>query len=296
MKLRFGRTSSTSSSNDIAGKSKGISANKLNMSVEEAEKVYSNNDIMKVLLQNQANLSSITTDIATIKGDITGMKRDHTELNDKVNALTDRVRTLETETERLKTVETNVNLTMEAHCNSQITAVKTLYNSMAYNVIVRNLSEVLEGNEKWETTSKSIERAYYVLENIFNIERANDITLATAHRLPSTKAGPKPLIFKLAKLHDKKILWDHIKNIKKFNATMTEGHKVYVQMVQLPAKLAQDRASLQEDYDIAVANGSSPKWRYLKKSGQYCYVIDNMYYKPKVNYFIHKYVSEKKAV
>ena len=65
-------------------------------------------------------------------------------------------------------------------------------------------------------------------------------------------------------------------------------------MIQLPAKLANDRNSLQDDYDKARNNGDGPKWRYLKKSGQYCYTIGNTYFKPKVDYFLHEYVRKTK--
>ena len=130
------------------------------------------------------------------------------------------------------------------------------------------------------------------MEDVFGIEDARDnIQLSTAHRLRTTTTGAcRPLIFKLLYLSDKSILWDNISNIKVYNQRRNDGQKVHVQMVQLPAKLAHDKQSLLPDYMKARDEGKTPKWRFLKNSGEYCYVIDKVYFKPKVDYFIHDFV------
>ena len=262
------------------------------MSVDN-NKVYTNNDIMDMLMRNQEKLNTITDDISHIKNDISSMKRNHDALSNKVTSIESDVSVLQRDANRLRDVEANMNLTMNAYCRSQISAVKSMYNSMQYNVIVRNLQETIIGDDRYETHENSVERAYYVLENVFGMADARNIVLATAHRLPSTKAGPKPLIFKLAKLADKQKLWDNIRNVKAYNTTVAVGGKVSVQMIQLPQKLAHDKNSLQNDFDEAYNKGLKPKWRYLRKSGQYCYTIGNTYYKPNTNYFLHNYENKK---
>ena len=42
----------------------------------------------------------------------------------------------------------------------------------------------------------------------------------------------------------------------------------------------------------AREEGKRPKWRYLKKTGVYCYIVNNVYYKPKVDYFLNDFVNE----
>ena len=185
---------------------------------------------------------------------------------------------------------------MDAHRRSQIAHTKSQYKSMAYNAIAHGVTEVLNGGETWETCSNSTDCAYSILENVFSISNARDtIPIVIAHRLPSTKPGHKPLIFKLASMEHKDILWNHIKNVKKYNESVAPNRKVSIQMVQLPEKLAHDKQSLQADFDVARTDNLSPKWRYLKNSGVYCYIIGSDYFKPKLDYYIHKYVADKKV-
>ena len=63
-------------------------------------------------------------------------------------------------------------------------------------------------------------------------------------------------------------------------------------MDQLPAKLAHDKQSLLSAFKAERLAGNKPKWRFLKKSGVYCYELDGVYYKPKIDHFLH--VFEKK--
>ena len=291
MKLRFGRSSSSSSSISNT-ENKSTTKGKCTMTATgEGELQLS--DLMKVLLSNQDNIKHITKDISSIKDDISTMKRNHVKLNTKVDGIDARVMNLEAEVQRMKSVETDCKVIMEAHCRSQITAVKAQYNSMAYNVIAYNVEESLAHGETWEKTLDSVDRAYYVLEKVFKIDNARDIPLVTAHRLPSSKTGPRPLIFKFLRLSDKSLLWDNIKNVKKYNDAAANGKNIFVQMIQLPEKLAHDKASLLADFNTAREENQKPKWRFLRKSGIYCYEIGNKQFKPKVNYFLHKFVSDK---
>ena len=296
MNLRFGRKASVSSTKQVAAEPN--TQNSI-MSVDNtsgmiAGKTYSNNDIMAAILKNQGVLATITNDVAKIQEDIGTLKTKNLELSNQVNDVDGRLDNLQSEVTGEDGIKEKLNLTMAALRKSQISAVKSDYNNMQYNIIVRNMREVITGGESQETQSNSIECAYIVLETVFRISNArNTIVLSTAHRLPSIK-GRRPLIFKLARLSDKKTLWDNITNVKTFNHTKADSEKIYVQMIQLPAKLANDRNSLQDDYDKARNNGDGPKWRYLKKSGQYCYTIGNTYFKPKVDYFLHEYVRKTK--
>ena len=286
--------SSSSSSTNIAKKS--ITSD-LNMAGggDSSETQCSNNDLMEVLRSNQRQIATLTEDVATIKLDIKDIKEKHAVLDTKVSGIDDRVIRLEGEVERLSTLATTSTLTVQAFCRSQISAVKSQYKSMAFNVIAYNAEENLDEGETWEKSTVSIERSYEILETVFGITNARtDIHIVTAHRLPSSKPGRKPRIFKLACMSDKEVLWANIKHVKTYNDSVGANSKVHIQMIQLPSKLAHDKASLQADFDTAHQNNMGPKWRYLKNSGVYCFVIGSTFHKPKVDYFIHKYTFEKK--
>ena len=254
------------------------------------EKQYTNNDLMAILLGNQQTLATITTDVAKIQTDLSSVKLRQNELISQVDDVDARLESVERDVnEGDDCIKNRLDITMKALRRTQISCINSEYQSMLYNVIVYNM-KVTGTREK---QADSINNAYYVLENCFNLPNARStIPLSTAHRLPSTK-GRQPLIFKLSKLSDKQILWDNIKQVKVFNNSRPDEEKLSIQMVQLPRKLAHDKSSLQNGYDKAREDELSPKWRFLKKSGQYCYVVNNVYYKPTVDYFLHEFVSKK---
>ena len=284
MKLRSGSVSRVYQDTATSKSSSKLDYQPSTMTLED--KQVTNNELMAVLMSNKDELS-------TIRNDIKKINRDHDVLKADVKVLRDDMDTLKAEVNRLKVVETDFNRTKDAYLRSQITAVKSIYNSMQYNVIVHKLDEQLDDGDDNETTANSIERATYVIRDIFRINTSINIDISTAHRLPSTKAGAKPLIFKLAKLSDKQLLWKNIANVKLYNNSVPATKKVSIQMIQLPPKLANDKSSLQADFDKERSDGNTPKWRYLKSSGIYCYEVKGTYYKPKVDHFLHKYVGKK---
>ena len=51
-------------------------------------------------------------------------------------------------------------------------------------------------------------------------------------------------------------------------------------MTHLPSKLMKDKDDLKDIYDQAKAEGKSPKWRYIKSTGDYCLKIGNKLIRP----------------
>ena len=261
-------------------------------------KMISNDDLMEVLLSNKADLSTLKANMESMQYEIQELKNEQKDIVKTVENLTERA------DENHKAIFTGDNCikselekTKNALLRTQISVVNSQFNSMQYNVLVYNVPEKLTavgGGKKRETQADSIEKAFFVLEEVFGIEDAREtISLSTAHRLPTTSAGAcRPLIFKLSYLSDKSILWDAITNVKDYNQHRDDNQKIRVQMVQLPPKLARDKQSLLTDYMKAREEGKRPKWRYLKKTGVYCYIVNNVYYKPKVDYFLNDFVNE----
>ena len=85
-------------------------------------------------------------------------------------------------------------------------------------------------------------------------------------------------------IKDKDILWQNIRNVGRYN-DLNIDDKVYVDMTQLPEKLAKDKESLLNDYLKAKKDEKSPKWKYDRSRGQYCYVIGGKFFRPKQDFF-----------
>ena len=265
-------------------------------SIVMGDETCTNADLMRVLLSNKDDLATLKNEMKAMQFDIANIKTEQAELSTQVQEIGTRLSDCEREVlTDPDSIKSKLKLTQEALRRTQISALKTEYNSMQYNIIVYNMHEKITQQQKREDQSDSIDRAYFVLEEVLGIENARTtIKLSTAHRLPTTVLGARrPLIFKLANLSDKEILWSNIKNVKVYNNDVIDSEKIHVQMVQLPAKLAHDKQSLLTDFMKARDAKKGPKWRFLKKSGTYCYQIDETYYKPTVDYFLHVFESNK---
>ena len=289
MELRSGSVSSIDNI-VISGRRKKQSTN---MSTIQ----YSINDVMEQVLKNGRVIDGIEADISALKMDVSKVKKEHAEMSTTVNNVVTRLDKVELDVNTGDDCLRNkVQLTMDALRRTQIATVDSQYHSMQYNVIAYNVKLRLADGKTRESNDKSVDCAYHVLENCFGIHDARTtIPLSIAHRLPSTSITSRPpLIFKLLYLSDKQRLWANIKQVKDYNKDRLANDKISIQMIQLPSKLAHDKQSLKDDFDAARNAGDKPKWRYIRNSGQYCYTINEVYYKPKVDYFLHKFVSKAK--
>ena len=151
---------------------------------------------------------------------------------------------------------------------TQISQVANTFNSMRFNIIVRN-----------QPQDESVKHVRNILKNVLKIPRADSIGLADAHRLNASK-GRRPLIFKLQTLVDKKKIWDHIANIKIYNTQQTDEEKLKIDMIHLPEKLSRDKSDLWANYWEAKNQGLRPKWWFDVNAGQYCYKINKDVYRP----------------
>ena len=256
---------------------------------------YSNNDLMEAILKNGQVIAGMKEDINALQADVNKIKQDHGDISRQVHDVDARVNSLELEVNKDDGLKSKLNVTMAALRSTQISAINAEYHSMQYNVIAHNKEIRLTNGGTRETQSSSVDCAYEIIENCFGITDARDtIPLSIAHRLPSKKERRPPLIFKLLHLSDKQRLWSNISKVNDYNKSKRPDEKINIQMIQLPAKLARDKQSLQDDFEAARIAGSKPKWRFAKSSGQYCYVINDAYYKPHVDYFLNKYISRSK--
>ena len=230
-----------------------------------------NADIMTLLRSMNSKLKKLDT----IEADITGLKKDIASVNSEISDIDDRVKTLE------DNENSAIHRYNEALKRHQISALNNEYNSKEYNVIIYNRP----GVGKKETPVASLAIVYDILRNVLQIDDPDFINIANAHRLPGKNEKRLPLIFKLTTMFDKKKIWNNIKNLNAFNSGKDDKDKIFIQMNHLLKKLMDDRKSLLEDYKEAKVTGKRPKWRFIKSTGEYCYIIGKDIYRPKVNNF-----------
>lgn len=211
----------------------------------------------------------------TVVKDIKELKDDFASLRYELSQMGDRVGTLEL------TEKKNVKKTDSALKKHQIQSLVNEYNSKEYNIIIYNIP----GIGKTEKRLTSYKKVVDTLQNVLQLQDADSINIRNCHRLPGTHGKRLPLIFKVSTMFEKDKIWDHIQNIKTYNDTREDDDKVFIDMVHLPKKLKADKLSLYDDYKTARDDGKRPKWRFDKKSGEYCYVIDKTYFRPKINNF-----------
>ena len=94
---------------------------------------------------------------------------------------------------------------------------------------------------------------------------------------------PLPLIFKLGSLIDKKVIYDHLKNLKVYNASREGGKKIFVIMEHLPEKMQKNRDSLLPIFKEAKKTIPFLKrqWFADRDSGEFCLKIGDIVHRPK---------------
>ena len=196
------------------------------------------------------------------------MRYELSQTNDRVGAL---------EVSEKKNLEKTDNA-LKKH---QIQSLVNEYNSKEYNIILYNIPGIGKTEKRLTSKKKVVE----TLQNALLLNEADSINIRNCHRLPGTHGKRLPLIFKVSTMFEKDLIWDHIANLKTYNNTRQDDDKIFVDMNHLPKKLKADKLSLLTDYKTARNDDKNPKWRFDKKTGEYCYVIDNKYYRPKTNNF-----------
>ena len=297
-KLRSGRSVSTSAMGTNGNTLPVMSQPPATPNKVIVEKELTLKDVMEQLLENKSALATISTsvekmeglidraftEIRTVKDDLESVKKDISSINSNYKELSGRVSQIDQlvaeKDVAIATVTSQSDQNARAIEKLQISNVNTIYKSMQSNVILQNVEELED-----ETNDECLNMVNNVINDVFQVDHTR-ISISVAHRMGSANVnGRRPIIFKLAKLSDKGVLWDNINNVSVYN-TANRSRKVFVEMTQLPKKLANDKASLIDDFNAAKTAGLKPKWRYDKVNGQFCYVIGEKFYRPKVNFFL----------
>ena len=210
--------------------------------------------MMEGLQKGQKKMCKKLKKLDSIEKELRTLREEH-------DAVVVRVSTVEAELNALKAKVGEITQVKEEYKKAvkktQISQVANTFNSMRFNIIVRNQPQ--DETNAWETKDESVKHVRNILKNVLKIPRADSIGIADAHRLNASK-GRRPLIFKLQTLVDKKKIWDHIANIKIYNTQQTDEEKLKIDMIHLPEKLSRDKSDLWANYWEAKNQGLSPKW------------------------------------
>ena len=236
---------------------------------------------IKKQLKKLDKLKSIETKIDIVDRKTLNMK--FTRLETKVDGVDDRLKVTE---ENVQCISQSQKHFQTAGRKCEIAQIINEHNGRQYNNTLGNLKQ----QGQYEDKAVSLQKDQGVLSNVLKIPNADQIIIADTHRLPSSNdSGRKPLIFKLAKMTDKTKIWDHLEELKAWNENCNADKKVYVDMINLQAKLAKDRKELLEDYKLAQQHGRKSKWRFIKNVEknicEYGYKIGDTFYGPKNNNF-----------
>ena len=243
----------------------------------------------KLILEKLEKLDVISAKIDAVDLKVTNLDVKVTHLDAKVNDVDRRVTKVE---EQSQQHDHEIQRFKLATRKAEIAQIISEANSREYNITIGNMPMT----EEYEDKETSVEKVQSVLNTVLNIPDVNKIVIKNAHRLPSkNKEGRKPLIFKLSTQMDKDIIWRHLPALVTYNAGRAFKDKVFIDMNNLPAKLARDRAELLDAYKLARNEGKKPRWRFVKDINKnmcdYCYVIGSTYYHPKNDNYNFKMVA-----
>ena len=229
----------------------------------------SNKDIMELL-------QTVAKDVKSNKESLKALETKHYELAETVSGHDTRISSLESkynaliekENKRIRDVE-----------QLRIDALFRDMMSKRWNIHVFNMTEAAV----WESKEQSLDVVLRFLRDVLKIP--HDIAISDAHRLPNsattTRTGPRPLIFKLQKLFDKKLIADNLKNLKQYNENLPVGKRVFVELDHLPQRWKDDKRSLKDEAKEARQSGLKPRFKPNRVTGEYCLYIGNNVLRPK---------------
>ena len=227
---------------------------------EGKDKYTPNSDMadLELNLKKLEKLDTIEAKLDAVDLKVTNLDVKVTHLDAKVDRMEKRVAAVENQTQKQCR---EIDYFKEATRKAEISQIISEMNSREYNITIGNLPQAGD----YEDKEVSVEKVQSVLNTVLNIPNVDKIVIRNAHRLPARKVGDrKPLIFKLSTQTDKDIIWRHLPALVTYNADREFKDKVFIDMNNLPAKLARDRAELLDDYKSARNDGKKPKWRFVK--------------------------------
>ena len=217
------------------------------------------------------------------------VKKIDNDMQDMRNSLSTKIDAVKEEVDAVKeTAETNKNdiSKMKSRLNELETYVK--------HAKIRDLNQAVHGRRydliayrladpnTWETAGKSIEIVRQFLHDLNNADPdenntwdPNSVVIKEAHRLPQNplqlvknasgeeieRTWPRPMIFRLVSMLDKRIILSKCKNLKIINQGKNKNNHIYVDD-HWPSEVAKQRKALRVQFNQLKTDGKKPKMRY----------------------------------
>ena len=242
------------------------------------KKVFSLNDVMEKLASIEGMVADTNTNLKKTNDKLAELQSSHNKLGDEMTQLKTHLKEREAAVDqRLDQIDAKYAKALQKAENSVLAAE---LNSKRYNIVVEGIPKS-DLNESWDDC---VALAKDFLKDTLGIRKADDIAICHAHRLAvSSKyqgSRPPPLIFKIIKLLDKKIIADHLRNLKEVNKYLANDRKIFVKLNHLPSLLQKDEVSLKTLFNDARLAKKKPKFKFHRETGEYRLHVGQKVHRP----------------
>ena len=152
--------------------------------------------------------------------------------------------------------------------------------SKKQNVIIFNMPQ----NDVHEKPEVSMQLVRHFLDDILQVQV--DITVLEAHRLRrrnKSRTGPLPLIFKLLRVGDKKVMKDNLKKLTVYNEGKEKSDSIFVEFDHYPELFKTHKDELKDEFYKAKKNGLKPSWSVDFNTAQLCLKVGTKTYRPRTS-------------
>ena len=221
------------------------------------------------------NMKKVANDVEEVKNSLStkidAVKEDVEEVKQAAEVNKDNISIMRTELDELKDYVKNAKIR-----ETNLAVHNRRYDLIAYR---------LEDPNTWETATQSIEKVRKFLHDI-NIRDPDDpndndiwdpdsVVIKEAHRLPQNplqlaknaageevqRTWPRPMIFRLVSMLDKRIILRKCKNLKVVNRGKDKSKHIYVDD-HWPSEVAKQRKALRTQFNTLKTDGKKPKMLY----------------------------------
>ena len=230
--------------------------------------VHISKAVKKIDNDMQDMKNSLSTKIEAVKEDVVAVRETAETNKDDITEMRSKLNELETYVKHAKIRELN-----------------QAVHGRRYDLIAYRLADP----NTWETAAKSTEIVRQFLHDLNNADPdesnnwdPNSVVIKEAHRLPQNplqlvknasgeevqRTWPRPMIFRLVSMLDKRIILSKCKNLKILNQGKVKNNHIYVDD-HWPSEVAKQRKALRAQFNKLKTDGKKPKMRYNECSNSY---------------------------
>ena len=223
--------------------------------------VHISKAVKKIDNDMQDMKNSLSTKIEAVKEDVVAVRETAETNKDDITEMRSKLNELETYVKHAKIRELN-----------------QAVHGRRYDLIAYRLADP----NTWETAAKSTEIVRQFLHDLNNADPdesnnwdPNSVVIKEAHRLPQNplqlvknasgeevqRTWPRPMIFRLVSMLDKRIILSKCKNLKILNQGKVKNNHIYVDD-HWPSEVAKQRKALRAQFNKLKTDGKKTQMRY----------------------------------